>query len=125
MLRQLKSKEEICCRLKGTYESRLEKYEFLSGNGEEQNAVALSDSTEDAIVMLLQDVLTRYGDQWRKSFSYPLIYQQLEAMTKDPQGVRWNLDVINFFIEMQSNFKNVYEITNVGRETISGWTLFG
>jgi len=93
------------------YDSLVVQYEFLESQTMKRNAVEVSKDTEDAMLILLKEVLLTFGDEWKKSFSYTFIYQQLEAMTKNPQGMWWNPDVINFFSTISYyGGKKVYNI---------------
>lgn len=89
----------------------MKEYDFLASNNSKENAVTLPGKTEDAMVVLLKEVLLTFGEEWKKSFSYTFIYQQLEAMTKDPRGMRWNPDVVSFFSTISYyGGKKVYNI---------------
>jgi DNA polymerase III epsilon subunit-like protein len=96
-LRQLNGAKKKFQEVKEAYETLLTQYDCLRSYTPKKNAVPVSETTEDAIVVLLNQVLEKYGEEWKKSFSYTFIYQQLEAMTTNPRGMRWNPDVINFF----------------------------
>jgi DNA polymerase III epsilon subunit-like protein len=89
----------------------MKNYDFLASKNANANAIVVSQKTEDAMVVLLKEVLLTFGEEWKKSFSYTFIFQQLEAMMKDPRGMRWNPDVVSFFSTISYyGGKKVYNI---------------
>jgi len=89
----------------------MDEHHYLLSKISQSDSIIVEKPVEDAVLILLKEVLHNFGDEWKKSFSYTFIHQQLEALTKNPRGMRWNPDVINFFSTISYyGGKKVYNI---------------
>ena len=106
-----KMKKKCLLEVKQSYKMLLSQHKYLLSTTSQKDAVNVQEPEEDAMLFLLKEVLNNFGDKWKKSFSYTFMYQQLEALTKDPRGMRWNPDVVNFFSTISYyGGKKVYNI---------------
>jgi hypothetical protein len=97
LYRKVRNLESRNDKLKRKLEDLTTKYNFLCGKKKTLNSISLEEDEEDEAVKLLKKCLNCYGDNWRKTFHYTFITQQMTALVTDPRGMRWNPAVLDFF----------------------------